>query len=159
MKIPLPYYNQCKWAYAFLITLVFLIGLYSLFLIRMFGYENMSQYDFLNKKVFSIPFLENCCSWWPLSHLFVFFILGFFFPNCGVAVIGAGILWEIIEMIISKILGRKRQAMRTNENIEYSGNWFSGSIKDIFFDVIGFVLDRELALQLQRHKKILQKGK
>ena len=61
-----------------------------------------------------------------------------------------GVLWEGIEVIVGKIFkgsNFKRQAMRTDSSIEYSGNWWeslsrpndrwSGSFKDIGFDIAG----------------------
>lgn len=152
----IPYYDKCKGAYVFMIAIVFLIGFYSLFLITMYGYDHMGEHDLMNQKVFSISMLDNCCSWWPISHLILFFILGLLFPYCDVPIITAGIIWELIEMILSKIFNRRRQGMRVkgSETIEYSGNWWAGSFKDILFNIIGFYLGKIVILSIQKKDKL-----
>lgn len=154
----LPYWKQCSGAYAVLLTLVALILLYSLYLFTMFGMDNAVNHDLMNTKVINLPWLENCCSWWPVSHLILFFILGIMFPTCDFLVITAGILWELVEMIISKLLNRPRQAIRETEGIEYSSNWWAGSFKDILFNIVGFYLGKGTRLAYEASSRPLKRN-
>lgn len=157
-----PYWDRCSGAYAVLLTLVALILLYSLYLFTVYGTEEAVYHDWMNAKVFNLPWLENCCSWWPISHLILFFILGFLFPSCDALVITAGILWELVEMVISKMFHRPRQALRISEGIEYSSNWWAGSFKDIIFNIVGFYLgktarwiwDSKLTLNRRNYRQV-----
>jgi hypothetical protein len=142
-----PFWQQCSGAYAVLLTIVALILLYSLYLFTVYGMEAAVNYDVMNHKVIDLPWLENCCSWWPLSHLILFFFLGFCFPHCDFLVLTAGILWELVEVIISKLFHRPRQALRGatgDQGVEYSTNWWAGSFKDILFNFIGFYLGKAM---------------
>ena len=140
----LPYYCQCKGAYYILLALPILIVCYWLVMSWIYGYNNVSKKDTLNRKVIDIPWLDNCCSCWPISHFLVFTLLGFMFPNCDVLIIGAGILWEVVEVLFDWFLQRSHQGMRVGDGsqLEYSGNWWAGSFKDIFADISGFYLGK-----------------
>lgn len=100
--------------------------------------KNPVEFDLLNRKLFSIDILGNCCSGWALSHLIFFFMLGWIFPECGKDAMIMGILWEGVEMMLSKATETPRQAMKVGEGkYEYS-QWWGGSFKDIIINAIGF---------------------
>lgn len=144
--------SPCRQPFIFLFIIVLFIAGYYLYLKNSYGTE-MASFDFMNKKVINVCQLENCCSWWPISHFILFFILGFLFPHCWAPLIALGILWEIIEVIMGKMVvgdGWKRQATRDGENIEYSSNWWQGSFKDIFMDIAGFTVGFALAAAMGR---------
>lgn len=103
--------------------------------------------DILNKIVFKAPFLENCCSWWPISHFILFSIIGFLFPDCDLMAITAGIGWELVEVGVYHAMGAQRQGVRTSgsQNVEYSGSWMQGSFKDIFMNTAGFYFGKTLS--------------
>ena len=93
--------------------------------------------DFLNKKIINIElFNKPCCSWWPVSHFILYFILGFLYPGYQFEFIIIGIGWELFEHLTSPI----SKLMRTNnenvKNIEYT-SWISGSFNDIIFNIAG----------------------
>lgn len=140
-------YGNCLGPIIFLLIIVLIILLWAIYLSTRHG-EDMAQNDPLNKKIIDIPIFENCCSWWPISHFIIFFVVGILFPNSDLIAIPAGILWEIIEMVIADFFGRQRQGMVDNDKIEYSENWWSGSFKDIVFDIVGFYLGKSMAYTL-----------
>lgn len=148
MVCRLPWGNKCLGVYIIFGIVVILIVLYWMYLAIRYGFESTVYHDFMNRKVFDLPWLENCCSWWPLSHFIVFFILGVFFPSCDVLVIGAGILWELFEMVMAKLFNRQRQGIRrdTSNRVEYSSNWWAGSLKDIIFNILGFYSGKIFAM-------------
>lgn len=124
-----------------MVVVAIMIGLYWVYLRKTYG-EKMANNDLMNEKIIDLPWLENCCSWWPISHFIFYAILGFLFPNCAVIILGLGILWEVLEVIFGKlVVGSqwKRQALREDDgSIEYSQNWWAGSFKDIIMNTGGF---------------------
>jgi hypothetical protein len=142
-----PYGKECKYVYIIFAIIIFLIIAYWLYLrFKTATCKNscvpLGENDGLNVQVMKLPYLEDCCSWWPISHFALFFILGLLFPHCGVLIISGGIIWELVEMLLSYFFNHSPQRMRTtSENglkFQYTQNWWAGSFKDVFFDVIGF---------------------
>lgn len=135
-KIPLG--GPCGGVYRIFLFIVLLICSYWIFL-RLMYHDEVVDNDPLNKLVFKAPFLENCCSWWPISHFVLFFIIGLLYPNCGFVAMTGGILWELIEVIMSGLTRQPRQSIRHDSGaVEYSSNWWAGSFKDIFMNFAGF---------------------
>jgi len=112
---PLPQCEECKGVYIILVTIGTLITLYFFILWMTVGAKRIVQHDVLDSRILNIPELHKCCSWWPVTHLVLFFVIGLFFPHCDLVAIGMGVLWELIESLAS-----------------------AGSIQDIFVNVIGF---------------------
>jgi hypothetical protein len=136
-----PWYIRCKGpivVFALVIALIFLQWFY---LKSTVPPEQIVYADPMNEKVIDVPFLENCCSWWPISHFILFLVLGYFFPDCWVYLVIAGITWELLEMVMSHLTGHQRQAVKVSDaRVEYSGNWWAGSFKDVFMDVAGLIV-------------------
>lgn len=143
-KCKLPYCKKCEGVYKILAFVVLVIFVYAIFLAVVYG-QNKTQKDFMNVKVFDMPSLENCCSLWPLSHLILFFILGFLYPDCGILIISLGIGWELFEMLLAGATRTNRQYVRSSSKIEYSENWWAGSFKDIVMNVVGYAAGATLA--------------
>jgi hypothetical protein len=103
--------------------------------------------------MFDFPYLENCCSLWPISHGILFFIIGILFPDCDIIAIGGGIIWELIEMLMGSVTSKQRQGVRRSakSKIEYSKNWWAGSMKDILFNIVGFYLGKAVSKSLDLH--------
>lgn len=133
----------CKGAIYVLLVVFALIVVYYIYK-RVSG-GNIAAEDPLNQKVFNLACLENCCSWWPISHFFLYAILGFFFPQCFFLLLIIGILYELFEMVLAKAFGTERQPIADAGQVEYSRNWWSGSMKDILFNVLGLVTGVALA--------------
>lgn len=122
------------------ILIIVMIVFYWFLLLSVNGNEERSVYaDPLNKIVFEAPFLERCCSWWPISHFILFTVIGFLFPECDVMAILAGIGWELAEVGVYYGIGQNRQGVRkgNTNKIEY-GTWWAGSTKDIVMNIAGF---------------------
>ena len=136
----LPYCKECSGAYKILFLVFLVIVFYFFFLRGTVSPDEIVHKDFMNLKVFDFALLENCCSLWPLSHFFLFFVLGVLFPDCGFILMTIGVAWEGFEMAISSVQSKNRQAVRDLKrgNIEYSGNWWAGSTKDIVMNALGF---------------------
>lgn len=140
----LPQCVECKGGYK-IFFLIFIIISFYFIILKLFYKSNQEkiQNDMLNVKVIDVPFLENCCSWWPISHFILFFVFGILFPQCGVLVISIGIGWEIFESILSYLTNSpERQVMREStlsNDYEYSQNWWAGSFKDIIMNIFGYL--------------------
>lgn len=105
--------------------------------------------DFLNVKLwdtkfFNIAFNENCCSGWVVSHFLFNFILGVLFPNCQLAIILVGILWEVVEWsggwLGNKFFKDKVDKLISKDSKckgDYCTRWMTGSFKDIVFNIFG----------------------
>lgn len=141
----LPYCKDCGGAYQILLIVFVVIVFYFFFLRGAYEKNNVIHNDFMNLKVFDFDMLENCCSLWPLSHFVLFFVLGMLFPDCGIPLITLGIVWEGFETIVSSVGKEDRQWVRDkrskggSKKIEYSENWWAGSMKDILMNITGFV--------------------
>lgn len=137
----LPYCKECGGAYMMMLLMFVIIVFYFFILSGAYTQNQIVFNDPMNYKVFDFPLLENCCSWWPLSHFIFFFILGVLFPDCAVPLLSLGVLWEGFEMLQSSIQGAERQWVRgasKSSDYEYSGNWWAGSLKDIVMNTLGF---------------------
>lgn len=147
----LPDSFKCSGAYLVLFGIVILIGIYWVIMIMIYGYSEMVNYDPLNVKIMDAPMFNRGLSMWPLTHFLLFLLLGILFPHCDVIIIGAGILWEVFEMLLGAFLGGgMRQPLRqtTDSLVEYRGNWWGGSIQDIVMNIAGFYTGKMLALNL-----------
>ena len=140
--------QKCVNMFKIFAVVVALILCYWLLLLNVHGNEENAVYgDHMNKIVFTLPYLEACCSWWPISHFVLFGMIGFLYPDCDVMAISAGVAWELVEVGVYYAMGADRQGVRRagSERVQYSGNWFNGSFKDIFMNVMGFYLGKFLS--------------
>jgi len=134
-----PFSETCGGVYFIFVIVLILIFGYALIL-RLSGRgENRIHTDPLNQRVMDLPGIGPL-SWWPLTHYFLFLILGILFPHCDLLVIGAGILWEVFEVLLSIVTANTNayQVVKNGDNIEYSYSWWSGSYKDILMNIAGF---------------------
>lgn len=137
--------SKCTGVYRIFLFIVVIILLYWIFLYSVSSdTQNLLSRDFMNIKLFNFNALENCCSGWPISHFILFYILGLLFPDCTFWVIGAGVAWEVFEVLLSYVDIMNRQPVRGNisNKIEYSQNWWAGSSKDILMNTVGFLLGK-----------------
>lgn len=128
--------------------LVISIGVWGMYVSSYSG--NYIENDSLNRKVFEWNWLENCCSWWPITHLISFTILSYLFTYCEKVLFLGGVAWELFEAIMNYIIRGtlKKQAMRVgiDSKVQYSEIWWAGSIKDILFNILGIIIGRNLRL-------------
>jgi hypothetical protein len=148
--------QKCYGMWKIFIVIIFMIILYWFVLLKLHGNEkNAVEADFMNHIVFETPnvkFLENCCSWWPISHFILFTVIGFLFPECDLMAILAGIGWELAEVGVYYTIGQERQGVRKpgSGKIEYSGSWVQGSFKDIFMNIAGFYTGKAISIAYER---------
>lgn len=141
--------RKCYGMWKIFTVIVFMIIIYWFILLRVHGTEhNAVNGDFMNHIVFETSFLENCCSWWPISHFILFTVIGFLFPDCDLMAILAGIGWELAEVGVYYTIGEQRQGVRRpgSSKIQYSGSWWNGSYKDIFMNIAGFYTGKALSI-------------
>lgn len=141
--------SGCLSMYKIFCFVVGLILIYWVALLKVNGSERKAVYgDPMNRIVFDLklPFLEACCSWWPISHFILFTVIGYLYPKCDAVAILSGIGWELTEVGVYYAMGADRQGVRKigSENIEYSSSWWMGSFKDIFMNIGGFYFGKTL---------------
>jgi len=133
-----PWYIRCKGPLIIFAIIVAFIFIKWLYLRSQYGASGVAANDPMNVKVLDVPYLENCCSWWPISHFILFFILGYFFPECWGYLIFFGILWELFEVVMFYVTSQETQVVRTaDRRIEYTNNWWAGSYKDVLMNTLG----------------------
>jgi hypothetical protein len=148
-----------KGIYKIFLLVVLVICGYWILLLGANGSEAKTVYaDPLNKIVFNFPWIENCCSSWPLTHFILFFIIGVLFPECDFTALAGGIAWELFEVFSHKMASWNRQSIRRtgsgSDKVEYSQNWWAGSSKDILFNFAGFYTGKLLVTLLGKRGKI-----
>jgi glycopeptide antibiotics resistance protein len=137
----------CYQLYGILISIAFLIVIYHLLWV-----QNNPKTDFLNKIVF------DHYSFWPMTHLLLFMFLTIFFPNvkCIIHLMIIGIAWEVIETLISKLTKSPKHTININDEIQYSYNWWAGSLSDIFFNSLGILLGLIAIFLFHKHKNSIK---
>ena len=141
--------SNCAGTYRVFMVTVLLIVVYFPILRMIFG-DLFGHRDKMNQVLFELPIIGKV-SGWPLSHFVLFFFLGILFPDCDLLVLTAGVLWEIWE----EFFGRYILKDRTNTpsymsetggrpDIQYT-RWWSGSVKDIGFNIAGYYFGKLIA--------------
>ena len=140
-KCILPYCKECKNIYPILIIVVVVIVLYYFLLKNTIDSQNIAVKDAMNKKVFTLPFTDGCCSWWPISHFLLYLVLGMFFPDCGIILMSLGVGWEFLETWMGKMISEGKPDIDENvaTTIDYKDGWWAGSMTDIVANFLGFV--------------------
>jgi hypothetical protein len=103
------------------------------FLGYLINFDNPSDIDLLSKECFI--FIKD---YWGLSHIILFFIVTYIYPNRYIFIMLCGILWEIIEYI-TKILNNKFNTKLNLENGKKE-DWWYGRSEDILYNSIGIIL-------------------
>ena len=146
-----------------LISLGVVIMTYGLIMKSLFK-DKMILKDFMNYKICDISlFGADCCSLWPFSHLILYAILAFIFPDCLIVLFIIGVVWELMEMsgdfIISKYNKTKKSRPMSQKKksetskVEYKGVWIQGNFKDILFNVVGIAIGFGLRKAWDAQKK------
>lgn len=109
----------------------------------------LEREDPMNQQLFICPFTKSNASWWPASHFLVFFVLGFLFPQCFLLAVVLGLLWEGLESIIEYATTPKTKGPAI-PGVEYQ-QWASSSLRDIGYNVWGFLAGAGLAVLVRGH--------
>ena len=104
----------------------------------------IAQKDFMNQKIININLWKGntfTLSMWPVSHFILFFVLGYFFPNCWVWIFIAGAVWEILEFVVGYIAAQRNALLKTSTwtGIQYK-IWWGGSWADLLFNAAGLAM-------------------
>ena len=132
------------------IILICLVGLFNvLYFVSLKVFcKNPGNCDFLNYRIFNMK-NTNCCSMWPISHFLLYFILGIFFPECGIPLIIFGVAWEGIEILGGTLEAKKRK----KRGQQYSEKYWMGSVADLIANPLGFICGYFLQKLLKKNEK------
>lgn len=133
-------YNTSPWYIGCIVT----IFVYRMMLKIPMAINNISveHTDILNIRLGKLHTIS--LSGWPLSHFGLFAVLGFIYPESWLFMTVMGILWEIIEHIISIFApGPEHRPSALNqekddETTEYK-HWMKGRSEDILFNSAGII--------------------
>lgn len=85
-------------------------------------------------------------TFWPMSHLVFYEILGFFFPNCTGVIIAIGTVWELVE----------HKFGTTFDPVKLPGTetyvqWWYGSVTDVLVDSLAVYLGKWIRLSMNAY--------
>jgi hypothetical protein len=96
--------------------------------------SNPAKCDFMNKILINVN--DGCCSYWPLSHFIMHFVLAFIYPETWPLLLVFGILWEGFEYVS----GLYERTKKKDPTRQYSEKWWAPNIADLFLNIIGMLL-------------------
>jgi hypothetical protein len=106
-------------------------------------YDILSKnYNFTNNKI-----LDNYLDGLALSHLILYFILAYIYPSEWIFLIIIGILWELIEYILS-VKYLNYECPLDGDNEKYNTWWYS-QYEDVIMNMLG-IASAFLLLKLQK---------
>lgn len=112
-------------------------------------------YDKISNDILANKFNHIIYDYWGLSHIILFFIVTYLFPNRYIFITICGILWELIEHIIRYILNYiyinnllnnyyhtilDNYVKKKREKYITSNNWWYGRPEDILYNSVGIIL-------------------
>jgi len=124
------------------------IIIYYIFYISKF-YDKISNDILLNK--FNLFIYD----YWAISHIILFFIVTYLFPNRYIFITICGIVWELIEHSIRYILNYlyiknklnnyyhsklEKYVKKKQKKFNKQKNWWYGRYEDILYNAIGTIL-------------------
>jgi hypothetical protein len=124
------------------VLILILTGLAILFSYIISTSKDKIHSDLLNIKL--LTFIDTSFTIWTLCHFVLYFILGYYFPNCASIIIVIGIIWEIIEQSLGYVFP-KIYVRQSNGEVK-SVRWWNGSVFDIFVNTLGFYCGKMIYL-------------
>ena len=151
---PIP--NECKRPVMIMIVVGVVITVF-FFVFNRFFSDCMVKDDPLNKEIFKIG--SYSFSWWPVTHLILFAILGFFYSECWLMIMVLGIVWELFEYSAGWIFPNRRRKFVTGKGVQYNDKWWAPNVFDPIFNAIGFLIGWSLSkLKKNRPNKNKEHG-
>lgn len=97
------------------------------------------KYDILSKNYnfTNIKLLNNYLDGWALSHFMLFFILTYIYPSEWKFLIIVGIIWEIIEYILS--IKKYHHIFNYIYNYKYDAVFWYARYEDIIMNILGII--------------------
>ena len=112
-------------------------------------------YDKIGNDILANKFNHIIYDYWGISHIILFFIVTYLFPNRYFFITICGILWELIEHITRYILNHiyiknllnnyyhtklENYVKKKKKKYMTSDNWWYGRPEDILYNLIGTIL-------------------
>lgn len=122
------------------ILYIFIIIIISIFI---FGYYlYYKKCDILDKRYnnTNIKILDNFSNGWAFSHFILFFILTYIYPSEWLFLLICGIIWEIIEYILSLKYFKKLFKYYIDSNYDENNNYWYAQYEDIITNILGIIL-------------------
>ena len=136
------YGGNCLVAVIILVVIgIIVIGIYY-WLSKYTRSHNLNANEGLGKILAQVP--GAGAGFWELTHLFLFGVLGFFFPTCDAVILSIGAVWELVEHYLSLNLAPVRRPNGKGGFEETQ--WWYGSAVDVVVDIVGFYIGKSLRL-------------
>jgi hypothetical protein len=116
------------------IIVAILMGIYTAFLSINYGFKNIQNKDPLNN-TFNVGPIS--VSGWEITHILLYVILGFLYPQNWKELMAIGVGWELVETVLGHIF--VNDVNGTIKKKAYS-LWWSGSVKDLFYNAFGLFI-------------------
>lgn len=145
--------------YIYFAFIIFLMIVYTVIIISIYGMEGVNDHDFLNQVyLYNVPIIDNFGGW-SLAHFITFYIAGLLFPQQWILVFILGVAWEFFEFVIGLslegILGKSKYT--GNRRSLYGTKWVTGNISDIWVNSVGLFLGYWTAMFLQERSEVTDK--
>jgi hypothetical protein len=142
-----PFFNYCLSMSHILIFIVGVIVIYGFWVRNKVAKTG----DFENSDILMKKF-ANCegCDLWAVSHLLLYALLGYMFPQHLFLLMIIGVIWEFIEDYLGTLkldfmgYGRMAEVLGAVDKNGESVWWF-GRVTDIAFNMIGLISGYEIA--------------
>lgn len=107
--------------------------------------------DFDNSDILMKKFADcEGCDLWAVSHLFLYMVLGYMFPDHLFLLMTLGLIWEFVEQFLGTLkldfMGYGKMAEVLGA-VDKSGEsvWWFGRVSDIAFNMVGLITGYEIA--------------
>lgn len=144
--------NTIRKKYKSPILLLFIIGLilYSIYFVSAHILDlDIVNLDPLNKHLFSIGPIQ--VGLWPISHLILYMILGYIYPDYWLQISIMGIIWEFVEFTNGALTDNpitateKDKEKKSGQKRMYDKKWMAGNAYDILFNTVGLIIGVNMA--------------
>ena len=130
-----------KDVYIYFSIIIILMIIYGVALYSIYGKDNIIDNEILNTEITKMEVFGNFGGW-SISHIIVFYLAGFLFPEQWVLIFVLGVLWEFVEVVLGelfvKIMGKSENS--GNRKVVYGDKWMDGNLNDIWYNTIGLFL-------------------
>jgi hypothetical protein len=123
---------------------VFLI-IFTYYVLSKIFLMDLNDCDILSGSEYRCIFFGDKCGLWPVTHFIFYAILGFFFPQCFIFLMLVGLFWEGIETILNTITN-----IYNGKSINCY-DWIHGNIRDIGYNVLGYLVGASLAVMFREN--------
>ena len=123
-------------AYATSFIAVIILGI----IFKLTGRDRMSETVFESEWIGSLCGENGLYCYWPLTHFILYLVLGIGCPKIFPYLFLVGIMWELFELIIGKVVLKIKGPRNPDKKTQYGHNWISGKYSDLMFNGLGLLL-------------------